>query len=166
MNISINYDFMNTIGVTNKPSVFKLVKHAYSTNSFARVALTAIAAHSILFYSPIRALARITLSAIGIPYLINLFGSQPIKNSAVKLVKELPNSFNSLNIKTNDNLLGKSKLEKTEYKIRINENKMPQLIQSKYILVPSYGPKGEVRNTSVVQEHQLFSKKYVLSKLS
>ena len=61
-------------------------------------------------------------------------------------------------------MIKESRLEGKKYEIRLNDKKLPQIIESKFILVPSYNNNGEVKDTSLLQEHALFTKQYVLSK--
>ncbi|MGE5455930.1 MAG: hypothetical protein ACM3O4_02320 [Ignavibacteriales bacterium] len=70
--------------------------------------------------------------------------------------------LNDLNVKTSPDLLKKSELSTTEYKF-VNENFRPIIQQNKYILVPTYDGLGGIKDTSILQEHEIGSKQYVLS---
>lgn len=50
-----------------------------------------------------------------------------------------------------------------EHKLVLNEKKLPQILQSKYIMVPTYD-NGEIREESILQEHFIGSKDYYISK--
>ena len=83
------------------------------------------------------------------------------KKELIEFVKKL----NHLDINTNLELLLKTEQDdKTEYEIYLNENKLPVLMQRKYLLIPSYTSDGEIKDTGVIQEHVMFSKKYSFSK--
>lgn len=68
-----------------------------------------------------------------------------------------------LNIKTNEDLLAKAKLEGKVYNFKLNDHKIPVLLQSKLISVPAFNENGEIENVSVLQEHVLGSNVYKLS---
>ena len=78
-------------------------------------------------------------------------------------LKRLVPKLKELNVSTNYDLLLKSELYEKKYKIEFNESKIPSLMQEKYILVPSYSFSGEVLDTSIKQEHEVGTKRYVLS---
>jgi hypothetical protein len=63
---------------------------------------------------------------------------------------------------TSADLLKKSELIKTEYKL-IHEKSMPIIHQNRYILVPTYNGLGDIKDTSILQEHEIGSKQYTLS---
>lgn len=88
-----------------------------------------------------------------------------------KLVKEtsifellyLLSSLSQININTNYELLLNSYKYETEYEFEFNKSSFPHLIQKKYIMVPAIQD-GEEIEVSVLQEHIIGSKDYVLSK--
>lgn len=82
---------------------------------------------------------------------------------AVEDLKGLVSSLNSLNLNTNYELLLESQLSCKEYKIVLNKNKIPQILESKYILVPTYNYNNQIKDVSVLQEHVIGSKDYELS---
>lgn len=70
--------------------------------------------------------------------------------------------LNNLNVNTSPKLLQKSELSTTEYKF-VNDKFLPTIQQNKYILVPTYDGLGGIKDTSILQEHEIGSKQYVLS---
>ena len=68
----------------------------------------------------------------------------------------------ALDVKTTAELLSESELMQTNYKPSFN-NGGPVIKQNKYILVPTYDELGMVKETSLLQEHELCSREYVLS---
>lgn len=70
--------------------------------------------------------------------------------------------LNDLNVKTSPDLLKKSELSTTEYKF-VNDKFKPVIQQNKYILVPTYDGLGDIKDTSILQEHEIGTKQYVLS---
>ena len=74
----------------------------------------------------------------------------------------LSSELSKINIKTSLPLLLDSKEYHREYKIISNEEGIQGIIQRKYINIPTYD-NGTITETSILQEHQLETKKYVLS---
>ena len=169
MNININYDLIKTIeNYYTKFTPFKLVKHTFSNNINADILLAGYTIRNLITEEPVKAIVKSLLIGLGVPTLISLYcvlkKEDPIKYSSYKKIVEIPETLNDMRIKTNCDLLKDTKVEKKEYSIRINENKIPQLIESKFFLIPSCGKNGEIKNTPLVQEHKMFTKKYILSK--
>lgn len=50
-----------------------------------------------------------------------------------------------------------------KYKVELNKQQLPHLKEETYILVPSYTFNGDIKDTSILQEHRIESKEYVLS---
>ena len=74
----------------------------------------------------------------------------------------LTRKLKKINIDTSPELLIDSKIQSVEYKINLNEEKIPNLLQNKYILIPTYND-GEIKEKYVLQEHVIGSKEYTLS---
>ncbi len=68
-----------------------------------------------------------------------------------------------LGVNTDYEFLLDSYAYESKYHFTFNMKKLPILLESKYIMVPSYGFDGDVKETSVLQEHVVGSKNYVLS---
>jgi len=79
-------------------------------------------------------------------------------NDLLKLLNKLRES----GIKTDLELLNDSKEDLVEYKF-INEDARLRLRENKYILIPTNDGFGGVKDVSVLQEHNIGSKVYVLS---
>lgn len=169
MNININYDLINTIEDNYKKfTPFKFVKYTLLNNSLASAVFAGYTIRNIIAEPPAKAIIKSLVFVTGIPTLISLYfvvkKEDPVKRLVSEKYNSIPDSLKELRIKTDTNLLKNTKLERKEYTIRINENKIPQLLESKHILVPSVEKNGEIKNVPVVQEHPVFTKKYVLSK--
>ena len=67
-----------------------------------------------------------------------------------------------MNIDTSFDLIKESSCESKIYNIKFNKKKIPQLIECKYILVPSYNYQGDVVETGIMQEHVVGSSLYTL----
>lgn len=68
-----------------------------------------------------------------------------------------------LYIKTDMNLLLEAALYDKKYEFFFNENKIPSFMEKKYILVPTYNMNNDIKDISLLQEHIIGSKVYVLS---
>ena len=90
-------------------------------------------------------------------------GDDDYKNKSIDDLKSLVSKFKDLYINTDYDLLLKSELYDKKYKVHLNENKIPFIMESKYILVPTYDFNGNVKNTSILQEHEIGTFTYVLS---
>lgn len=81
---------------------------------------------------------------------------------AIKDLTELSHQLGEANISTSVILLLESVAYSTKYKINFNEKKFPYILQEKYIMIPTYA-NGNIKETSILQEHEIGSKEYVLS---
>jgi hypothetical protein len=169
MNVEINHDLMKTINNYNSPyTSLKFIKGVYSNYDSAKLALGLYGISNLILYHPIRAAIRTFIVGVGVPALVSLYYSlkkdDPFKVKDQDNLAETPEKLKALDINTNEDLLIKTKLTKKEYKFRINEDKTKKIVESKFILVPSYDNDNKLVSIPLVQEHELFSKKYVLSK--
>ena len=73
------------------------------------------------------------------------------------------NYLQDLGVNTDYELLLESEAYETKYRLKLNEKRLPILFESKYIMVPSHGFNGYIKETSILQEHVVGTKKYVLS---
>lgn len=95
--------------------------------------------------------------------VLKMLGNDRYKDKSELQLKSLSFVLNKMNIDTNYELLKGSKSDGRNYKIRLNEKKIPQLVETKYILVPTNTAMGDIKDTSIEQEHVVGSKSYVLS---
>lgn len=100
---------------------------------------------------------------ISIYMFADKINNNPLQQQALHRLGLLISQMNSLEFNTNFNLLLNSQIYEKKYNIKFNENKLPSLLQQKYILIPTYDYKGEIKKTSFVQEHVVGSKEYILS---
>ena len=87
----------------------------------------------------------------------------PFQRVSERDLKILASLLCKLNIDTSYDLLKDSRPNGKKYQIRLSENKVPQILESKYILVPTYTAMGDIKDTSLLQEHIVGSNRYVLS---
>lgn len=78
-------------------------------------------------------------------------------------LKKLVSQLEDLNVSTDYDLLLKSEVYDKKYKVEINKEQLPHLAESKYIFVPSYTYNRDKKDTSILQEHIVGSKEYILS---
>lgn len=168
MNILINYDYMNAVKNVNEPfTPFKIIRN--NKAKFAKYHLPIYLTLDLLIVGTdlkkiFRYLALQFGLAIAMEFIIYLAaGDDLLRVKSEVDLKELVRQFKDANVETSYDLVRKSKVYDKKYEVKINENKIPELIQSKYILVPTYDYLGDVKETSILQEHVMGSKDYVLS---
>lgn len=166
MKIIVDYDLINSIKNVNKPiSPMKVIRN--NKASWAKFNLPLYAATDYLIQRNIPK----TLSILALQFgtlitayfmIYKAFGDKYKEESERDLIK-LVRQLNDLNIETSYDLLLKSELDGKAYRFRLNEYKLPELVESKYILVPSYNYDGEIKTTNLQQDHVVGSKTYILS---
>lgn len=93
--------------------------------------------------------------------LAKIFGKTP-DQFAMEELRRLSLKLNQQNVKTSGELLLDSKEYYREHKFVVSENGVPGIMQNKFINIPTYN-NGSIEETSILQEHKIGSKKYVLS---
>ena len=167
MKIIINYDLVNEIyNASDIPVGFKLIKNQkvvfiglYTISIYRNLDLNnltfLLSMTSDIFFINLFPLALSLTSKITNNDFIKDFSSERLDSLVAKL--------QSLQVDTTFDLLLESKVYKKVTNLKINENKIPYLLESKYILVPTLDSLGNTTNISILQEHIIGSKKYVLS---
>ena len=85
------------------------------------------------------------------------------KTKALEEIKKLAIQLNDLNICTEQKLLMDSYIYEKEYELENEEDSiLPKICQKKYIMVPVYDD-GEINEVSLLQEHIIGTKSYVIS---
>ena len=158
---------MNAIlDVNQEYGPFKIIR-----NNKKRWATINLPMYTIIDYAINRDI-KVTLNILAIQFGIllgsELFAGIITKNDiykieAIKKLKTLVLELNDNYISTDYNLLLNSNLYQRNYKIYLNEDKLPEMLESKYVLVPTYDFNGNVKDTSILQEHIIGTNKYVLS---
>ena len=85
------------------------------------------------------------------------------KERSTRRLKELAIYLNKNDINTNYNLLLQSELLEKNYKFHLNKSVIPEIIENKYVLVPTYDFNNNIKNICIDQEHIIGTDKYVLS---
>ncbi len=169
MKLLINYDFFNAIRNVNEPlTPMKIVR-----NEIKYSIVTPLWLADCYFDDPKYALSHLLLW-YGIYMAFDLSCQSIYKKkisggldsyayeSSTKL-KKLSVMLGDINVKTDYNMLLKSELYEKKYKIESKDNNLLALKEEKYIYVPSYGFDGQEKETSILQEHNIASRSYLLS---
>lgn len=166
MKLVINYDLFDAIlNSREEMSTFKIIR-----NNKDRLSIYV----PLWFMMNLYINGNVPNALLGLPIQLGLYigmdlitlsalGKDIYKDKSEKNLKTLIPQLQDLNISTDLNLLLESELYEKKKRIELNDKKIPQIIQEKYILVKGHGFNGNVKETSVLQEHILGSDDYVLS---
>ena len=166
MKLIINYDFYEAILNVKEPmGPLKVIRN--NKRQWAKIDLPIFTILDLIMNSVPETII-ILPAQFGFLTLLNLLPPlitkiDPYKTKSSDDLKRLRSKLKDLNINTDCDLLLESELYKKEYKIKVNEKNLPYIAESKYIMVPTYNFNGEVSDTSILQEHVVGSKEYVLS---
>ena len=170
MSVSVEYDLMDYVRDSNKKfSHLKLTKHLikyYKPYTLYTAGLTiygfvAMPIEQAIKYSLICVLGPTAIASM----VFSAKRQDPVKCYTDHDLRDLSDSLREEKIDTDICQLRESVLTSKKYNFRLNENGYPQLVSTKYILVPSYGNKGQLDMEMIKQEHALFTKKYLLSRV-
>lgn len=166
MKILVNYDLINSIKNVNEPmSPFKIVRNKKA--SWAKFNLPIYTAIDLTFNKletiPLVLAFQFGLLLTAEMVANSVMGFDIYKNESDRNLKRLVPQLQDLNVETDYDMLLKSELDDKSYRFRLNDKKIPELIETKYILVPSYNYQGDIKSTSIQQDHVVGSKTYVLS---
>ena len=165
----INYDFFDEIRNVNEPlTPIKIVR-----NEAKYAIITPLWLIDAYFNDPKYALSHLLFwygayMAMDLSYQFiykkkNSCGLDKYAYEASTKLKKLSVTLSNINVKTNYDMLLQSELYEHKYKVETNEGKLPTLKEEKYIYVPSYDFDGKEKETSILQEHNVGSRNYILS---
>jgi len=167
MKIVINYDFFDKIlDARENINILKVVRN--NKKSYIYYYLPAFLTVNMLMNEDIKT----ALLALPMEYLTvvtldlieqKMAKKDNYKEKAIIKLKSLVSKLQDLGVETDYDLLLQSKLYERVNNLYLNENKLPEIMTSKYILVPSYNHSRDIKNTSILQEHIIGSSDYVLS---
>lgn len=167
MKLRINYDLIEAVKNVNEPfGPFKIVRN--NKRKWIRYHFPLYFSVNYIFQRDVFNAFFILGIQFGLLIIPDFLTGTVMKidiysiNSSNEL-KKLSSKLCDLNIDTNYDLLLKSYEYKRKYQIQINEQKLPELAEYKYILVPTYKYNGDIGETSLLQEHIVGSKIYTLS---
>ena len=167
MNLIINYDFFNAICDVNSgftiSKVFRNNKRDYLKYNIPIMTILEILIYKRDF---IRHLPADLMLHFGIVLSMELIKYKILgdnyKEISQERLRELVILLEKIDVKTNYDLLKKSVIDCKIHNLVFNDNKIPSLVESKYILVPSFNSKNEICDTPIMQEHVIGSKVYTL----
>ena len=167
MKLVTNFDLVDYVKNSNTPlGPFKIIRD--SKKKLVTFLLPGFAAIDYVFTKDLKKTLLMIPANVAYYVLLELLlykmiKVDPIKEKSDFYLKQLAIKLGDINVETDFELLKKSELDSRKYNVKINEKKLPEIVCSKYILVPSYGFDGKVKDTTLLQEHIIGSKSYVLS---
>ncbi len=82
---------------------------------------------------------------------------------SIRNLKRLVTLLERINVSTNYEKLLESELYTKKYSLDTEDRTIPAIMSKKYIYVPAYGYDGEEKTVSILQEHVIGSKEFILS---
>lgn len=166
MKIMINYDFFNAVRNVREPfTPFKIIRNEKKKWMKMELpfftTLELICFHD-LHHLPVTVSIFTGTNIVGGLALNAMSGIDYYKELASIHLRNLVVEFQNLNLSTDYELLLQSDLYQKQYKIE-RTGKFPQLVENKYINVPTYTYNNDVKDTSILQEHVVGTKEYALS---
>lgn len=162
MKLIINFDLIEKI--KEAKTGFSLTKTAHSAIKTTALVSPLHLADNILLDTPLELSILEILIILSVETLLysttNLLLSKSCKKIANSELRLLSLMLKNININTNSKLLLNSYSYQTNYSISFD--KIPQLEQKKYIIIPVI-ENGEEKELSVLQEHIIGTSKYILS---
>ena len=167
MKIIINYDLIDKIKDINEAyGIFKIIRNNRQELAIYIIPtclpIDIIIAHESSKTALVLVMFQIlTYLAIELTEYIDL--GDYYKKLAIKDLKRLVSLLKSNDIDTDFDLLKESMVYAKKYKLKINRDNLIEILESKYILIPTYDFNGHIKKTSFLQEHVIGSHEYVLS---
>lgn len=166
MKVLINYDLIDSVKNVNEPfTPFKLIRN--SKKRWVKINLPIYAAIDLTINEP-----SVLLPLLGFQFLFitNLeyfsfkaIGYDPFREKSELNLRNLAVELQDFNVDTDYEQILKSEEIERVYNLRLNNHKLPVLVESKYILVPTYTFNRGTKDTYFFQEHVVGSNSYVLS---
>lgn len=172
MELRVNYDFfkkINQVKNTSSNTRFNLMKERskkflYLDAPLFTMICLALGKSFLQTLAILFAEYALCMGLVNINGIIDsekYFLDRKNKNSEYELIA-LASKLNELDIKTDYNLLLSTELCSKKTKFVLNDYHLPDLNTTKYINIPAYNDEGDVENISVVQEHIIGDKQYIL----
>ena len=166
MRLVINFDFFNEIRNVNEPlGISKVIRNE---KRLCVINIPLYFGFDYLVYAGqmnkiLPVIGAQCMIALGAELTLQKVRGDEYSTNGKKRLLTLARNLNVLNVDTTYDMLLQSELYEERYKISFNENKIPFLMQEKYVLVPTNGFNGKVTDTSILQEHEIGSREYILS---
>ena len=167
MNLMVDFDAYNAIkDVQERYTVTKVTRNnnrlLFKLNSAA--ALLALAMFDGNYFIKFAVLMFVIMfSTYSLNMLFYLLYGDIYKEDSKRNLERLALLLSTVNVNTSYDLLEESECYYRKYKFKFNKDKILQVLESKYILVPVYDTNGDTKKVSILQEHVIGSKEYVLS---
>ena len=159
--IIINYDFINALkNVNEKYSIKKPLRNRKTELLLGTSILFTI--NQISSKNVIKSIELLGIELCILSGALLLIQDDIYKKKSEKDLNELIPKLKELGVNTDRNLIRLSRLYEKSYNFDFNK-KIPVLVESKYILVPSHSISNKIVNTSILQEHSIGSSTYNLS---
>ena len=163
----VNYDLIEKIKDTNEDFKFRLLRKTFkkARNYYPFWFLVNIALSgkidNCLKDATFCAAVYIGLS-LTLDSLANKIVGDIDKEKAIRDLKLLSRLLSCINVNTSFELLQESKEYEKKHTVKLSENKVPYILQEKYIMVPTYND-SDIKDVSVLQQHVIGTNKYALS---
>lgn len=168
MKLVVNYDFFKSVNQINDSySNFYLIKER--SKKFLKIDLPIYTTLCIALGCNLPK----TIGLLGAEYFTTIAFLNVNKLSRLRIQKKLeehrcnlvalPYKLHNLGVETEYDLLLHSEINKRRINIALNEHHIPSLNIRKIIDVPTQDDNGDINNVSLVQEHLIGSKDYVLT---
>ncbi len=168
MNIIIDYDLLNAI-CDIKEGFTPLKVYRNNKDTWLKVNLPVLVGLEYLIVKSeiLKYLPSAIITHFIFVFLIELMAYKVIGDrykeiSLVRLLK-LISMLEHIDVSTSMELMKSSKCYSKVYNLHLNTKKLPEILESKFILLPSYEKDGTIKDTSILQEHVVGSKVYKLS---
>lgn len=165
MKLIINYDLVDKIKEAKKGiSLIKSSKKILLKSSLAEIVFIIT---SLAFNYSIDGTAKNSIPAfcayLALYWMLETIHINKNKVKALNDLKKIVIHLKDLNVCTDFELFMESYVYEKEYKlVNKDDSSLPKINQKKYIMVPVYND-GEIKEVSLVQEHIIGSKYYVIS---
>jgi len=165
MKIIINYDLLSKVSEANSGfALDKSIKHILKCSLVVEsICIPIYVAGNYSFVDIIKDASKTLAFQSLWCMIIDLLFSKFEKQIALEQLKKLTKELKNININTNYELLLNSYKDQTRYKLEKNNSFIPKIKQEKYIIVP-INENGEEKEISILQEHVIGSRNYVLSR--
>ena len=146
----------------------KLSKYLLKYHAPFRYLYLVTADHRLTYQPPERAILETALlcgiTTTAFSAYCSLTKKDPVNDYVIFDLNNLCRSLAGLEIDTDLDLIRGSKSCGNSIGFKLYKGVIPYISHSKYIIIPSYNSMGEKTETSVIQTHPLFTKRYVLTR--
>ena len=167
MKLMINFDFWNAVRNSNEPfTPFKLIRN--ERNHYVKHLIPLYFLIDIIGRTVPKALAILLVQMSSLVTTIYIIDKKVLDIDKYKMKSDfdltnLVKKLKDIDVETDNKLIKETTLDSRVFNLKLNEKKLPVLVESKYVLVPSYTFSGDIKDSHLVQEHVVGSHTYILS---